>query len=644
MNSQLKLAICCITLCFTFLTAGPVSYYGALTVTGNKIKGNSMDVQLKGPSFFWADGQNGLPFYTSDNVDWFVDTMDISVFRYAMPAKYYDQNGGTNNQTYDGYLLDANKASSQKSLIAQMVDAAVRNDVYVIIDWHSHRAQSELADAKVFFTEMATKYKETPNVIFEIYNEPSGYVNMGNATSTGSIAYYMQEVIDAIRATGAKNLILVGSSGWSSAPNAAAGYNWHTNSTRAPIAYTLHFYAGAHFTNGDCNANGANHKCNADKAMSENNAAVFVSEWGTTQASGSGAPDAGSTNQWTAWMNTNKISSCQWAVSSHESSSMFSQNTSNSISVNGLTISGNLLFEYMGGKKSPLTLGKTDPPSGWPWGRSQTVKGLKEGTSKIWTTSDLGISGGAVFDDAEAAEGTFTVENDKITYTVPSKASKDVVYANYWVKLGSNRSKHRLTLNISRGPQASINSRTVNISESSVTLNFSALGITHPKGNLQSGLGGTTFTSATVNLGTNESAGSVAISSDKKSLTYTLPANPVAGKTVILTYTVADNSGNSITKDVTLTFYSSTPILGTAQGTGNFEITARSSKLFAELSKSGNASLDIYSISGAKVKNLMSGNQSAGIYEFNVSNLQKGVYIVRLKQGSETKTQRIAIH
>lgn len=32
--------------------AGPVSYYGALTTSGNKIRGNGMDVQLKGPSFF----------------------------------------------------------------------------------------------------------------------------------------------------------------------------------------------------------------------------------------------------------------------------------------------------------------------------------------------------------------------------------------------------------------------------------------------------------------------------------------------------------------------------------------------------------------------------------------------------------------
>jgi len=705
--------------------AGPVSYYGALTVDGKYIKdkSKSLTVQLKGPSLYWADG-NGLSFYSSGAMDWFVDTMDISVIRYAMAVQYMKSDGTASDVgAGDGYLISESNKTSQKDRIDMMVKAAIRNDIYIIIDWHSHRAQNEKAEAVAFFKEMATKYKGIPNVIFEIYNEPP----MG--VSWSSISSYMEDVIKAIRNDAQNNnLILVGSPSWSSNPNDAAGSNFH--SKYANIAYTMHFYAATHKT-------GGSQYNNSNTAMN-NGAAVFVSEWGTTAASGSGSPDESSTNSWTTWMDNNKISSCNWSVSNFEQSSIFTNGSS--YSVNALSNSGKIFYKYMGGNGT-ATLGKTNPPSGWPWARSKTLT-LKEGEVKNWTTTDLQLSSGASFEKAEAIDGTVSTTASQLTFTVPKESQNMVIYMNYWVKEGTNSSKHRITVNVNRGPRVSVSE--LAISKTAVSkLTYSKLGITHPNGSKL------TFTSQSVSGG-----GTISKSSNNDTLTYTPPANATSGQTVTLIYAVSDAQGNSVSKTVTLTLQNVAPVAGnqsvtiqntapytfsldfnatpsvgdkilpgrdddgdpisvqsvwldgwpgtatissdkrsitytpapdkisggkpivyytltdgtnvstegkltfTVRGNGsnieqsvtpipkamltsNFALMARGSNLYIEFSKSGFASLDIYSISGKKIASLMNGYQNAGSQEISISNLQKGIYVVRLKQNSQVKTLRI---
>ena len=42
--------------------------------------------------------------------------------------------------------------------------------------------------------------------------------------------------------------------------------------------------------------------------------ALFVTEWGTTDASGQGAPNAGATQTWMDFLKANDISHCNWSV------------------------------------------------------------------------------------------------------------------------------------------------------------------------------------------------------------------------------------------------------------------------------------------------------------------------------------------
>jgi hypothetical protein len=45
-----------------------------------------------------------------------------------------------------------------------------------------------------------------------------------------------------------------------------------------------------------------------------NGIALFVTEWGTTPASGLGAPDTGATQQWMDFLKANNISHANWGV------------------------------------------------------------------------------------------------------------------------------------------------------------------------------------------------------------------------------------------------------------------------------------------------------------------------------------------
>jgi endoglucanase len=711
--------------------AGPVSWHGALTVDGNRVKNSSksVEVQLKGPSLFWADG-DGLGFYGRAAMDWFVDTLDISVIRYAMHVQYMNSQGNANDVgAGQGYLSNESNKTMHLDLIDAMVQLAIRNDIYIIIDWHSHRAQNEQAAAVDFFQNMATKYKNVPNVIFEIYNEPPSNV------SWSSISSYMTAVVQAIRSTGNNNLILVGSPSWSSNPNEAANGGLHRN--YANIAYTVHFYAGTHrMTNGTtCTAT----QCSNSMTALNSGAAVFASEWGTTPASGNGAPDASSTANWTAWMDANKISSCNWSASAlSETSSMFNANTG--ASVRNLKESGRMFFSYMGGSINSSNvvsaLGKTNPPAGYPWGRSVTIT-LNEGVQKNWSLEDLSASAGAAFSDVEASDGDVAITNNHIVFKVDDAKSANVTI-NYWLSQGSSKSKHRIAVNVNRGPRVSVSELAVSNTKAT-ELNFTKLGISHP-----TGVSALTFTSQTV------SAGSISRSSDNKTLTFTPPANAAENQQVTLTYTVLAN-GISKNQTVALTLKNVAPVAGNQtattpnttpytfsldypqtgdkllpgrdddgdrifihswrmdgypgsvsissdkrsitytpqpgmksggkpvvyykltdngtkesnEGQLTFTITGEGSDIiqvpilkFAssygfglrhlgsgrisfELAKSGFATLDVYSLSGKRVKSLLNGYQNAGSGEISLADLQKGVYILRLKADSQIKTMRI---
>jgi hypothetical protein len=95
-----------------------------------------------------------------------------------------------------------------------------------------------------FWTEVATRYKGDGHVLFELYNEPHDVDwpiwKSGGQTSEGWMAVGMQQLYDAVRATGAHNLVVIGGLDWAYdlsvvKTNRISGYN---------IMYATHPYGG----------------------------------------------------------------------------------------------------------------------------------------------------------------------------------------------------------------------------------------------------------------------------------------------------------------------------------------------------------------------------------------------------------------
>jgi endoglucanase len=182
----------------------------------------------------------------------------------------------------------------------------------VIIDWHvmnDRNPNAYKADALEFFTEMAERYGEYPNVIYELCNEPNGE----EVTWDGDVKPYAEEVIAAIRKIDGDNIIIVGSPTWSQDVDKAAD---NPITGQSNIMYTLHFYAGTH---------GEPLMKKAEYALSKG-IPIFVTEWGTTLATGDQfRPEM--TIPWIEFMDRNRISWANWSVSNDgKDSSILSYN------------------------------------------------------------------------------------------------------------------------------------------------------------------------------------------------------------------------------------------------------------------------------------------------------------------------------
>lgn len=260
------------------IEGNPVTYFGALKVVGNKIVGkDDKAVQLRGMSLFWSQWIG--KYYTKDVVKWLKNDWSSNIVRAAMAVEE------------GGYLTNP---EAEKKKVFDVVDAAIEQGLYVIIDWHDHNATKHLKEAKKFFAEAAQKYGDKPNVIYEPFNEPL------QISWSSAIKPYHQAVIDTIRKHDADNLIICGTSTWSQDVDIAA----NDPLVGTNIAYTLHFYSGTH------------KQSLRDKAKTALNKgiALMVTEFGTTDASGDGAVNKTETDTWFTFLDENKISWCNWSI------------------------------------------------------------------------------------------------------------------------------------------------------------------------------------------------------------------------------------------------------------------------------------------------------------------------------------------
>jgi endoglucanase len=265
-------------------TGTAVGRHGALKVKGGQIVDSAgQPVVLRGMSLFWSQWEG--EYYNRDVVRWLRDDWNATVIRAAIGVEP------------GGYIENPEREMAKAEAV---IDAAIELGVYVIVDWHAHQPHPE--QAKAFFSRIAARYGHHPNLIYEPYNEPlpeHGWAEV--------IKPYHQQVIAAIRAHDPDNLILVGTRSWSQDVDEAAADPLQDRN----IAYVLHFYAGTH------------RQPLRDKAKRalERGAALFVSEWGTSEANGSDNLDEAETRLWWDFMEAHKLSYVNWSVADKDETS-----------------------------------------------------------------------------------------------------------------------------------------------------------------------------------------------------------------------------------------------------------------------------------------------------------------------------------
>jgi len=263
--------------------AGPVALkYGRLSVIGNHLCGSDgKPVQLRGMSTMglqWYGEIVNDEAFTALARDWKADVVRL--------ALYVGEGGYATRPEL-------------KQLVWKGVEMAVAHGLYVIVDWHVLKPgnpNDALYDgAQAFFDEVSRKYGKYPNVMYEIMNEPNGDLDWA-----ADLKPYAERMVATIRANDPEGIILIGSGSWSQDVHIAAadpvpGRN---------LAYTFHFYAGSH---GEALRSKV-------RAALDLGVAVFASEWGTSEASGTGGPYLPASEEWLAFLDRNTIGWVNWSL------------------------------------------------------------------------------------------------------------------------------------------------------------------------------------------------------------------------------------------------------------------------------------------------------------------------------------------
>ena len=247
---------------------------------------------LRGVSYGW---HSFWPrFYNEGTVKWLKEDWNANVVRAAMGIEV-----GNPGMTYK------DNPEAAKASIKAVVDGAIKEGIYVIIDWHSHNIN--LKEAKLFFAEMSLEYNKYPNIIYEVFNEP-------DEETWPQVKAYSEEIIKVIRKNDAKNVILVGCPHWDQDINLPAQdpIKGFTN-----LMYTVHFYAATH------------KQYLRDRTDEAINAGlpVFISESAGMEATGDGPLDLAEWQKWIDWMEARGLSWITWSVSDKDETCSMLQKT-----------------------------------------------------------------------------------------------------------------------------------------------------------------------------------------------------------------------------------------------------------------------------------------------------------------------------
>jgi cellulose 1,4-beta-cellobiosidase len=263
-----------------------------LSVSGRFIKdpqGNN--VVLRGVSLVDVSVANSRPrnaatltnMLTDDVNGWYARVVRFPVYPNAIDGQ-------------PGWI--ANPDSYFNNHLDPAIQNCISRQIYCIIDWHyisDYTSSTIDTTTRAFWSYVAPRYANTPNVIFELYNEP---INPDTWTTWKTTA---QPWVNLIRSFAPNNLILIGGPRWSQNLSSAASDPF----VGSNLVYVAHIYP----------EHGGQTTWDSWFGNAANAVPFFVTEWGWQQGgavptngtlSGYGIPFSNYLEtkglSWTAWV------------------------------------------------------------------------------------------------------------------------------------------------------------------------------------------------------------------------------------------------------------------------------------------------------------------------------------------------------
>ncbi|HEX4125333.1 MAG TPA: cellulase family glycosylhydrolase [Tepidisphaeraceae bacterium] len=180
-----------------------------------------------------------------------IEQWHANVIRLPISREYWDGRG--HYQKPDG-------GAAYREVVDRCVEATVGRGAYLVLDLHRFGPPDQ-ADAD-FWKDAATRYKNFPGVIFELFNEPHSLswrlwrdggsladaandknVVENNEKTDQATTVGMQALVDAVRSTGARNLIVAGGLDWGyDLSGVVNGFALHDTPGADGIMYSSHIY------------------------------------------------------------------------------------------------------------------------------------------------------------------------------------------------------------------------------------------------------------------------------------------------------------------------------------------------------------------------------------------------------------------
>lgn len=218
-----------------------------------KVSGNQL-VTVDGGKPVWLQGVNVPSLEWSAKGENILQSMKVALVDWKANAVRLPVHDGFWFGTGKPPKAPANDADAYRKIVDDAVAMAASQGAYLILDLHRFW-MPEQRDIE-FWKDAAARYKNNPAVIFDIFNEPGdrgwaiwrdggevrGKAKKGEPEPPAIQSVGMQALVNAVRETGAKNLIIAGGVGSAyDLQGILQGYAL-TDQTGNGIMYATHFY------------------------------------------------------------------------------------------------------------------------------------------------------------------------------------------------------------------------------------------------------------------------------------------------------------------------------------------------------------------------------------------------------------------